>query len=83
MDENTQPNLHLHAIPTLTIFPDASEWIPTMGMTPAETRAMLATIARHPEVVRRAAEAGVLVLAGTDAGIGPHGMVRSEFGKSG
>jgi len=36
--------------------------------------------ARIPEVVAAAADAGVPVLAGTDAGMGPHGMIRHEIG---
>ena len=34
---------------------------------------------RHPRLARLAAEVGVLVLAGTDAGMIPHGLVRHEI----
>ena len=35
---------------------------------------------RLPQTVRRAAAAGVTVLAGTDAGMVPHGRIREEVG---
>jgi imidazolonepropionase-like amidohydrolase len=59
-------------VPTLTILPD----VETMVAADADAQAGLR---RHTEMTRRAAEAGVLILAGTDAGMGPHGMVRQEI----
>ena len=34
---------------------------------------------RQPQVLREAVEAGVTILAGTDAGMGPHGSIRGEI----
>jgi imidazolonepropionase-like amidohydrolase len=66
-------------VPTLIILPAAEGLATALGLTPAATADLLATAARHPEMVRRAAAAGVQVLAGTDAGMGPHGMIREEI----
>jgi imidazolonepropionase-like amidohydrolase len=66
-------------VPTLTILPMLPEVVAGWGLSPPETRAMLAAIGRHADVARRAAESGVLVLAGTDAGMGPHGMIGEEM----
>ena len=66
-------------VPTLTILPFASSIVAGLGLARAAGDVMLAAARRHPEMVGRAAEAGVLVLAGTDAGMGPHGMVRQEI----
>ncbi len=52
---------------------------PGFGLARAAGDAMLAAARGHPEMVGRAAEAGVLVLAGSDAGMGPHGMIREEI----
>jgi imidazolonepropionase-like amidohydrolase len=60
-------------VPTLTIL----SGVEALVAADADARAALQ---RHPEMTRRAAEAGVLVLAGTDAGMGPHGMIRQEIG---
>jgi imidazolonepropionase-like amidohydrolase len=71
-------------VPTLTpivgVSPD--RWrasLSSAGLPASEIAARLAAYARHPEMVGRAAAAGVLVLAGTDAGVGPHGMIRGEI----
>lgn len=66
-------------VPTLTLVPSAPMWMPQMGLTPSILRAMLEGAKRQPEMARRAMESGVLVLAGTDAGMGPHGMIREEI----
>jgi predicted amidohydrolase YtcJ len=66
-------------VPTLTIIPTAPAWLPGLGLAPATLEVMLAAARRHPEMVRRAVEADVLVLAGTDAGMGPHGMIHQEI----
>jgi len=66
-------------VPTLTILPMLPEVVGEMGLRRTGLQAMLAAIRRHPEMVGRAAGAGVLVLAGTDAGMGPHGMIRQEI----
>jgi imidazolonepropionase-like amidohydrolase len=59
-------------------------WVPTLSIITA-LRSMLppaeaAALADIPEVIAAAADAGVPVLAGTDAGMGPHGMIRHEIG---
>lgn len=58
-------------------------WVPTMvidehldGFVPPH---LLGRIARHGDAVAAAHEAGVTILAGTDAGMGPHGLVREEI----
>jgi len=66
-------------VPTLTILPMLPEFVAGWGLTRPETQAMIAAIGRHADMVGRAAEAGVLVLAGTDAGMGPHGMIAEEI----
>ena len=66
-------------VPTLTILPVLPQAVVDMGLRCGGLQEMLAAIKRHPEMVGRAAAAGVLVLAGTDAGMGPHGMVREEI----
>ena len=71
-------------VPTLTamaILRDNPAMLAGVGWAPPTIAAALAAIGRHAEMARRAAAAGVLVLAGTDAGMGPHGMVREEIGR--
>jgi imidazolonepropionase-like amidohydrolase len=58
-------------VPTLTILPGIAGLI-------AHLPESIADVARHAEMVGRAAEAGVLILAGTDAGMVPHGIVAQE-----
>jgi Amidohydrolase family len=64
-------------------------WAPTLSIDEAvdafldklpadRRRAALDAHRRQPEALRRAVDLGVAVLAGTDAGMGPHGMVREE-----
>lgn len=67
-------------VPTLSILPMLPGVVAQWRLKRAAAEAMLGAVRRHPEMARRAAEAGVLVLAGTDAGMGPHGMVREEIG---
>lgn len=66
-------------VPTLTIIPAVEAMLGALELTPRTEAMLRAAASRHPEMVRRAAEAGVLVLAGTDAGMGPHGMIREEI----
>jgi imidazolonepropionase-like amidohydrolase len=49
-----------------------------MEMPDAVVRRVDEGLARQPEVLREAVAAGVRVLAGTDAGMGPHGQVAGE-----
>ena len=48
------------------------------GWPEHDVRAIDQALDRQPEVLREAARAGVTVLAGTDAGMGPHGLIRHE-----
>jgi hypothetical protein len=48
------------------------------GSDPLDVDACAGT--RIPEAIAAAADVGVPVLAGTDAGMGPHGMIRHEIG---
>jgi imidazolonepropionase-like amidohydrolase len=68
-------------VPTMTIFADREPiraLLASLGMPPGEAAALLAAIDRQPRMVGEAAAAGVLVLAGTDAGMGPHGRIGGE-----
>jgi imidazolonepropionase-like amidohydrolase len=66
-------------VPTLTILPELPSFIQGLGLVPASERAMQEAVRRHPEMARRAIEAGVVLLAGTDAGMGPHGALKGEI----
>jgi imidazolonepropionase-like amidohydrolase len=68
-------------VPTMTIFTDRDPiraLLASLGMPAGDVAALVAAIDRQPEMVRQAAAAGVLVLAGTDAGMGPHGRIGGE-----
>ena len=66
-------------------------WTPTLGIIPlipgaldgmlneAAARDLEAALVAQPSRVRDAHAAGVRILAGTDAGMGPHGHVRDEM----
>ena len=49
------------------------------GMAPEEIDRAVRSQARFPAFVREAVEAGVTVLAGTDAGVVPHGTIQHEI----
>jgi imidazolonepropionase-like amidohydrolase len=49
-------------------------------LSPEGHAASIATLDDQPRIVRAAAQAGVTVLAGTDAGMLPHGAVAGEIG---
>ncbi|HYK97141.1 MAG TPA: amidohydrolase family protein [Candidatus Acidoferrales bacterium] len=64
--------------PTLDIIPLITGALD--GMLTDESMASLGSaLDAQPSRVREAHEAGVRILAGTDAGMGPHGMVREEM----
>jgi imidazolonepropionase-like amidohydrolase len=65
-------------VPTLTIGDGVRAMVRALGFDEAWVREVDAGLDRQPEVLRLAAEAGVTVLAGTDAGMGPHGEVAGE-----
>lgn len=57
-------------------------WVPTCSINDAIRQlapSQAALIDRQADAIALAAEAGVPILAGTDAGMGPHGMVRHEI----
>ena len=66
-------------VPTLTILPELPSVASSLGLSAASERRIRDAARLHPEMTRRAIELGVLVLAGTDAGMGPHGAVRGEI----
>ena len=68
---------HVTWVPTLSILDPAREML---AANPAgDTEAILESLERQPAMVRLAASRGVRVLAGTDAGMVPHGVVASEI----
>lgn len=58
-------------------------WVPTMSINEALGQLLTPELASllpgQAEAIRAAAEAGVPVIAGTDAGMVPHGLVRNEI----
>jgi imidazolonepropionase-like amidohydrolase len=65
-------------VPTLSIEEGIRAMVRELGFSAAGISQVEDGLARQPEVLRLAAAAGVRVLAGTDAGMGPHGMIRGE-----
>jgi imidazolonepropionase-like amidohydrolase len=65
-------------VPTLCIDAGVRGLVRELGLAEDAVRDVDAGLDRQPEVLRLAAEAGVRVLAGTDAGMGPHGQVATE-----
>ncbi len=70
-------------VPTMlamsTALPDTGGTLRGLGWNAAAVSDVMATIKPQADAVRRAWEAGVLVLAGTDAGMVPHGRVVDEL----
>src|SRR3954447_25121 len=66
-------------VPTMTILPALRHLVREMGLSPQQLTTSDADVARHPEMVAKAADAGVRILAGTDAGLVAHGVVREEI----
>jgi imidazolonepropionase-like amidohydrolase len=65
-------------VPTMSILHLLPALLPSMGLVQAQVDESMAAVARHPEMVGRAADAGLSILAGTDAGMVQHGTVRNE-----
>jgi imidazolonepropionase-like amidohydrolase len=65
-------------VPTMPIGHDVIGLLRSAGAPEAFVAGMAEAIDRQPEMVRQASEGGVMVLAGTDAGMGPHGTVWQE-----
>ncbi|MDT4988268.1 MAG: hypothetical protein QOI74_2362 [Micromonosporaceae bacterium] len=67
-------------VPTLMIGDGIIGAVRAFGGDDAAVERMRRALAAQGDVVRAAAERGVTVLAGTDAGMGPHGQVATEIG---
>ena len=69
-------------VPTMMVIAAVSgsdEMMEQIGLSTAGIKRTREESAKHPEMVRFASEAGVTILAGTDAGMMPHGVVREEM----
>ena len=64
--------------PTRTINPGLPELGLEMGWPENEVATMKARLHDQADVLQAAADAGVTILAGTDAGMGPHGEIAGE-----
>jgi imidazolonepropionase-like amidohydrolase len=67
-------------VPTLIIGAGILAAVSSIGWDEAAVASLRRDVDAQPGRVRWAAEHGVKVLAGTDAGMGPHGMVGTEIG---
>ena len=65
-------------VPTRTIEREIRGLLRAMDLPDPVVRRAEQALDRQPEVLRAAVAAGVRVLAGTDAGMGPHGRVAGE-----
>ncbi len=66
-------------VPTMVIREGILELVRGFGLTADESRRGEIAVKKQAEMVRKAVEAGVVVLAGTDAGMVAHGIVRREI----
>lgn len=66
-------------VPTLSIEEGIRGMTRDLGYPDAAIAHVDEMLDRQPESLQAAVEAGVTVLAGTDAGMGPHGMIRHEI----
>jgi imidazolonepropionase-like amidohydrolase len=69
--------LRMTWVPTMVILDPLRQMLPSMGVPDSDD--VMAGFDRHADMVGRAAERGVRLLAGTDAGMVPHGVVASEI----
>ena len=65
-------------VPTLMIEQPLADLLRRIGVPQSEFDAVMADFGRLPGVLRDAADAGVTILAGTDAGMVPHGRIADE-----
>ena len=65
-------------VPTMTIEAGVRAMVREFGFSASGVRQIDDGLSRQPEVLREAAALGVTILAGTDAGLGPHGMIQGE-----
>ena len=66
-------------VPTLSIYSSLPGMLGQVGVPHNEIDEMAHAIERLPAMLRLADDAGVRVLAGTDAGMGPHGRIVGEI----
>ena len=66
-------------VPTCSIGEGIRGLIREMGAPPEVVRMVDEGLDLQPRILREAVDAGVTVLAGTDAGMGPHGAIRGEI----
>jgi imidazolonepropionase-like amidohydrolase len=65
---------------TMRLLPEVEDFLTGIGLGPAGVAESAAAGRRHLEVTGLAHAAGVSILAGTDAGMIPHGLIREEIG---
>jgi imidazolonepropionase-like amidohydrolase len=65
---------------TMRLLPEIEGFLAGIGLGPSGIAESAADGRRHLEMSGRAHAAGVSVLAGTDAGMIPHGLIREEIG---
>ena len=68
-------------VPTMLIREPILDTARGMGLPDGEQRRWEEALDRQPEMVRRASAAGVLILAGTDAGMVAHGLILDEVAR--
>ncbi len=68
-------------VPTMIIADGADAMIASAGIPDAQARMVTEAFVRQGERVSEAVDAGVVTLAGTDAGMGPHGLIREEIAR--
>ncbi|HZP91071.1 MAG TPA: amidohydrolase family protein [Actinomycetota bacterium] len=68
-------------VPTLVAYEGMFNMHRALGATEEVLAPLRDAVAKLPGIVRDAAEAGVTVLAGTDAGIAPHGQILEEISR--
>lgn len=66
-------------VPTRSIEAGIRAMIRGMGWPADEIKNVEKSLDEQPEILCQAVEAGVSVFAGTDAGMGPHGLIRHEI----
>jgi imidazolonepropionase-like amidohydrolase len=65
-------------VPTLFPLDVARGFVSTLPVSREVAESLIASFEGQPARVRRAVERGVRVFAGTDAGMGPHGLIADE-----
>jgi len=77
LTEMSKRNIAL--VPTMVILEYGPQFLPSIGLRHEEVDHELELFKLHPDRVRQAFEAGVKILAGTDAGLVPHGLIVREI----